>query len=120
MWVERLRANALGKRSRKEDISFRRMVAPMDPTAVLQVVAKGFGVALEACQQRRRNSSLRAVAAQCLIRYSGQSQRAVAERLGLGTGAAVSAQLKNLKARLARDRPLRRLLAICFGHSLHP
>ena len=74
LWVERLRAQAMGKRSRKEDVSFRRMVAPLAPTAVLNIVAKAFGAAPEDFAQRRTNSSLRAVAAKCLVRYSGQSQ----------------------------------------------
>ncbi len=89
----------------------RRMVEPLAPGTVLQVVCRAFGAAPEDFGQRRSNTALRAVGAKCLVRYCGQSQRAAAELLGLGTGAAVSAQLKMLEGRLAKDRSLRGIFA---------
>lgn len=62
-----------------------------------------------AFSRRRHNSPLRAVAARFLIRYAGLSQRAVADLLNIGSGAAVCNQLKRLPDRLAADRRLGRL-----------
>ena len=42
---------------------------------------------------RRRDSELRAVAAHCLMRYAGQTQREVARFLEAGSGSAISKQL---------------------------
>ena len=46
-----------------------------------------------------------------LIRFSGLTQRQVAKRFGLGTGGAVSAQVRRLPGLLEEDRKLRRLTA---------
>ena len=51
---------------------------------------------------------MRAIAARYLLRYAGQSQRDVADCLSIGTGAAVSDQLKRLPEKLGKDRRLRR------------
>ena len=110
LWVERLRAQAMGRRRRKEDVAFRRVVEPLAPERVLAELSRVFSVQPEALCQRRRDSTLRAVAARCLLRYSGQTQREAAERLGLRTGAAVSAQVKRLPEVLAGNRSLRRLV----------
>ena len=53
----------------------------------------------------------RPLAAHLLCKYAGLTQRQVAETLGLGTGAAVSIQLKNLRETLVRDCRLRETLA---------
>ena len=53
-------------------------------------------------------SPLRAVAARCLIRYAGLSQREVADLLHVGSGSAVCKQLAALPAKEAKDRRLRR------------
>jgi hypothetical protein len=110
LWVERWRGHGLSKRKQKQDVAFRRVIEPLKTTAVLDVLGQIFAVKTPAFSERRRNSALRAVAARCLIRFSGQTQRAAAERLGLGTGAAVSAQMKQLPALLAQNRSLKRLV----------
>ena len=61
-------------------------------------------------RRRRRNSSLRAVAARLLVRYAGYTQRDVADHLGIGGGSAVCNQLKRLSERVPRDKRLRALL----------
>jgi predicted transcriptional regulator len=43
-----------------------------------------------------------------LIRYAGQSQRDVADLLGIGSGSAVCKQLAALPGKLTKDRRLRR------------
>jgi hypothetical protein len=108
LWVERLRSVGLRKRKILEDATFRRVVEPLEPEEMLTVLGQELKVDPSAFEERRRNSALRAAAAKCLIRYSGQTQRQAAQRLGLGTGAAVSVQLKRLPAMLAKDRPFGR------------
>jgi len=106
--IERLHQELARKRARSEDVAFRSIVEPLPVETVLSAAAGAFGVEIAEFSRRRRNSSLRAVAAVLLCRYAGLTQRAVADRLGMGTGAAVSRQLRSLPDRLATDRPLRR------------
>ena len=110
LWVEGLRSQGLSRRKVKEDVALRRVVAPLKPQLVLEVLARVFKVKPDAFQQRRKNPGLREAAARCLIRFSGQTQREAAVQLGLGTGAAVSVQLRRLRGLLERDRSLRRSL----------
>jgi len=91
-------------------VSFRHIREPLSVETILGILAEGFDVEVDAFRQRRRNSPLRAVAAQFLIRFGGQTQRQAAEHLGMGTGGAVSAQVHKLPGLLAEDRRLRRLM----------
>lgn len=106
--IDDMYRSVLESRRRPEDVAFRRVTEPLDPEVVLEALADEFGVPVEAFRQRRRNSPLRAVAAQALIRFSGQTQREIADRLGMTTGGAVSAQLRRLPDLLEDDRGLRR------------
>jgi putative transposase len=106
-WVERLRGKVVRQHRQRQDVAFRRIVAPLDSSVVLAEVARVFGVEVAALSQRRRGSALKAVAARCLLRYAGQTQRAAAALLGLTTGAAVSAQVKRLQDLARGDRKLR-------------
>ena len=45
-----------------------------------------------------------------IVKYSGLSQREVADLLNVGSGAAVSNQLARLPDKLSEDRELRRLV----------
>ena len=74
MWVAELRMRGLGKRRRREDVAFRKLIEPVAPAK------------------------------------RGRRQREAPERLGLGTGAAVSAQLRRLKGLLDADQSLRRVM----------
>jgi len=65
-------------------------------------------VEVSAFRERRRNSALRAVAARMLTRFAAQTQRQVADHLGMGTGGAVSAQVRRLPGLIAEDQQLRR------------
>jgi len=78
---------------------------------VLETLADVFGIEVRAFRQRRRNSPLRAVGAHCLCRYAGLTQREAAAVLEVGSGAAISLQLRKLAAELPKDRKLRRLVS---------
>jgi len=80
------------------------------------VLAEIFEVETEAFCRRRRDSSLRGVAARFLCRYAGLTQRQAAEVLKTGSGAAVSHQLSQLAVNLEKDRTLRRRVEQAEAH----
>ena len=109
-WVDARYQELAGIRGGSEDISFRRITEPLPSQEVLELVAGTLSVEVDAFRQRRRNSLLRAVAAHFLCRYAGLTQRDAAAVLGVGSGAAISHQLRKLATVLSGDARLRRLL----------
>jgi REP-associated tyrosine transposase len=109
-WAEKVRARVLRGRRVKQDVSFRRVVAPLPPEEVIEEVSKAFGAAEQMLRVTKKNSPLRAVAARFLVRYAGQTQRQVANWLGVGTGTAVGSQLQRLDQWEKEDRKLREMM----------
>ena len=109
-WVDEQSEKLLEKQNRPEDVSFRRVIEPLEPERVLDVAADMLGVVVDEFTERRRNSVLRAIAARLLCRYAGLTQREVAAKLCVGTDSAISRQLRKLRERLAKDRRLERRL----------
>jgi REP element-mobilizing transposase RayT len=107
-WIDELYQKRLEKHTRPEDVSFRHISEPLPADDVLTILGEVLDVELDEFKRRRHGSPLRAIAARYLIRYAGQSQRDVADYLVIGTGAAVSDQLKRLPEKLGKDRRLRR------------
>jgi len=105
-WVDGLYAKLLDKRRKKEDVSFGRQAATMEPEAVLDIVSRELKVPKESLRWRTRGSIARAVAAQMLCKYAGITQRDAGAVLRLKTGTAVSHHLKKLRRELAVDRQL--------------
>jgi len=95
-----------GKRKRIEDVSYRRAGRLYEPKVILKVVARSFGVEVGSLRQRRYNCVARGVVAYLLGKYAGMNQRDIGAWLGMGTGAAVSAQLKRLRVLEERDTEL--------------
>jgi hypothetical protein len=110
-WVDALYQKLVEGHNRPEDIAFRRVTEPLPVETILQVLAELLEVDQIAFRERRRNSALRAVAACMLLRFGGQTQRETAAHLGMGTGGAVSAQVRRLPDLLVRDRRLRRTVS---------
>lgn len=106
--VEGLRGRKPEGANRPEDLAFGRVREPLPTAVVLEAVAEVLGVSPEDFGKRRRNSALRALASRLLIRYAGQRQMELAERLGTGTGGAISAQVARLPGLLAGDARLAR------------
>ena len=102
-WVDGLYEEVVEGCRHPEDASFRHVTEPQDVEEVMGVVAEVFGVGVGDLKQRRRNSVLRAVAARFLCRYAGLTQREAAARLGIGTGSAISRQMKRFSDRLSED-----------------
>jgi len=92
--------------NRKEDASFRGARARvLKPEAILGVVSEALG--LRGGWVTERGPGLgRCVAAAMLGKYGGLSQRETAKFVGVGTGAAVSFQLRRLEAALVEDKDL--------------
>jgi len=110
-WVDKLCQDLAEGRSRREDVAFRRVTEPLAVETVLEAAAGMLNVEVSAFRERRRNSALRAVAARMLTRFAAQTQRQVADHLGMGTGGAVSAQVRRLPGLIAEDQQLRRTVA---------
>ncbi len=110
-WLDGRRAELLDQRAKKEDVAFRRTTIPLKSDEVLAALCRQLGISPPDLRRRIRGSIIRPLAAHLLCKYAGLTQRQVAETLGLGTGAAVSIQLKNLRDTLARDRRLQETLA---------
>ena len=111
LWVDTQYQKLVADHRRPEDVSFRRITEPLSAEAVIELLGDVFVVEVNAFRQRRRNSPLRAVAARCMCRYAGLTQREVAGVLEVGSGAAISHQLRKLAAELPKNRKLRRLLS---------
>jgi len=109
-WVDELYDKVLADHGVPEDVSFRRITEPLDPDVVLSVLAEVFTVDATEFHCRRRGSVLRAVAARCLTRYAGQSQRDVARLLEAGSGSGISKQLAHLASLLSEDKEAADLL----------
>ena len=108
-WVDELYQKRVDTSARLEDVSFRHITEPLPADEVLAVLSRIFNVEEEVFLRRSRGSALRAVAARLLILYSGLSQRDAANRLHMGSGAAVCNQIKRLPEKL-KDRGLRKLM----------
>ena len=74
-------------------------------------VSEEVGMEVKELQRRQRGSPARALASRMLMKYGGLTQRAVAPLMGLGTGAAVSIQVRKLAELAASDRRLRKQIA---------
>jgi len=88
----------------KEDVAFRRITEPLETATVIDILGEELGVAPENLCRRRRGSPLRAIAARCLMRYAGQTQRDAARILSVGSGSAISKQLAAYASALAHGR----------------
>ena len=92
-----------------EDVAFRRVQRGHSAAEVLGVVAEVFAIPLGELTRRRRRCPARGVAAHMLARHAGLNQREIARLLGMGTGAAVSQQLRGVERALEADEDLRGL-----------
>jgi len=106
LYVERA-----GRARRPEDVSFRRAEARMGAAAVVQAVARVFGLEAAVLRKRQYDCVARAVAALMLGRYAGMNQRDIGVFLGMGMGSSVCRQLKRLRERQCHDRDLARRVA---------
>ena len=86
-----------------EDVSFRREGECLQSNDILDAIVREFRVNRDALRRRTRDSIVRPVAAWLLCKHGGLTQRAAADVLAYGTGAAVSMQLKRPSGLLADE-----------------
>ena len=106
--VRTLYENLLHGRARPEDAAFRRAGRRVSAEQILEIVCRELELPREELLRRRRDCLPRAVAARMLCDWGGLTQRQTADVLGLGSGAAVSLQLRRLADELASHAPLRK------------
>ncbi len=110
-WVDGLYQKRVAESRQPKDARFRNIRNAVDKTTVLAVLSKVFETQEECFRQRRRNSVLRGVAARCLCKHAGLTQREAAAVLGMGSGAAVGRQLRKMAGLLGSDRQLKGMVA---------
>ena len=110
-WVDGLYQKRVAESRQPEDASFRNIRNALDKTTVLAALSKVFKTPEECFRRRRRDSALRGVAARCLCKHAGLTQREAAAVLGMCSGAAVSHQLRKAAGLLQSDPKLRDMVA---------
>ncbi|MCU0917942.1 MAG: transposase [Planctomycetes bacterium] len=103
-WYE----NLLHGQARPEDAAFRRAGRRVSAEKILAIVCRELEVPREELLTRRRDCLPRAVAARMLCDWGALTQRQTADVLGLGSGAAVSLQLRRLADELPSKAQLRK------------
>ena len=83
------------------------------PQSIQSSTRSGGARAIDGTNTTLWGTAVRAFAAHFLHRYAGMEQRAIAERVGLRTGAAISYQLKRYRELVDTDRHLRRQAERC-------
>jgi REP element-mobilizing transposase RayT len=106
--VRTLYENLLDGQARPEDAAFRRAGRRVPVEQILGVVCRELEVPQEGLLARRRDCLPRAVAARMLCDWGALTQRETAVVLGLGSGAAISLQLRRLADELASNPQLRK------------
>ena len=111
--IERIKNRTAMSNRVGEDISFRGTKEAIEVPTILRIVGEELSVPLEEFRRHRKESYNRAIAARYLQKYGEKTQREIAEILGVGTGAAISIQLRRLREAEASDRKLaRRIVAV--------
>jgi putative transposase len=103
-------------KGKREDAALRKYLVRRPVEQVLGVVAEVMGEQVANFRKRRRDSGPRVMAAWALQRHGGLNQRAVAEALGMGTGAAVSQQLSKWRTRCQSEPGWNKLAAKIDRH----
>lgn len=105
-WVDCLYQELAEKRERPEDVSFRKVLVCLAPDVVMQTISEELGVSEDKFSVQKQGSVLRGIAGSMLCRYAGLTQRDVALKLGVRTGAAISLQISRLRTRMGNDKKL--------------
>jgi REP element-mobilizing transposase RayT len=106
-WVDNCYAELLGKRQRPEDVSYRRSADKrLESEEILKAVAEAAGVTVGGLKERRRDWAWKGIAARMLCKHGGLTQRDCVTLLGLGTGSAVSYQVRQAGQTLREDQRL--------------
>ena len=109
-WVSEQYGKMVEQQKRPEDIALRNVIEGQKPEEVLKVLGDVLGIVVEEFKKRRRDSWTRTLASYYLARYAGLTQREAAEFLRVGTGSAVSKQIKRLVDERGNNRKLAKMM----------
>ena len=87
--IEDIRNKLNKKHKNPEDVAFRRRVSNIPVEDILTEVAQFYKVSVDELIKKKKGSLLRPITARMFFRYGGYTQREIAKKLGLTTGAAV-------------------------------
>ena len=96
---------------KSEDVALRRQGSEVPAAEILKLVCRELNMKDLGLQRRGKGDGQRPLTAYLLQKHGGLTQREIAAMLGVTTGAAVSVQLRQFKARQAREWRTRRVLA---------
>ena len=100
------------KVAQPKDVDFRHRSPTLESHVVLETISRHMLVSMGAFRERRRNSLLRPVAAQMLLKYAGLTNRAVAMLLNLQSGEAAGIQARKAQAAQKHDKQTQRLIEV--------
>lgn len=112
VFIERIANQTAQSHRVREDVSFRRTEEMLEPSRILEIVAKQLSVSMDEFRRHRKGSHTRSIAARFIQKYGEKTQREIAELLGVGTGAAISIQLRRLRDAERKDRKLARKIVV--------
>ncbi len=92
----------------REDLSFQPSARPYSIEQIVGALVQTFQVEQAELHKRQYGSWLRPLCSYALQVYCGLSQRQIAETLSIGSGAAVSKQLRHLQEALQHDKQVQR------------
>jgi len=90
-----------------EDVTFRRVVEPVNPESVFSVIEDVFEIEKRDLLMQRRDSPLRGIAAGFFLKYSGLTQRQIAHQLNVKSGSTISKQIVRSRKLVAQQGELR-------------
>ena len=96
---------------KREDVAMRRQGSEVPTEEILKVVYRELKLDARELQRWRKGDWQRSLAAYLLQKHGGLTQREIAGMIGVTTGAAVSAQLRQFRVRREREWGIRRALA---------
>ena len=112
-YVQGLYAELVNAAGRPEDAAFRHVEEVLSVDQVLNELAARLKCERADFTRRAKGAVYRPFAARYLTRYAGLTQRGVADILGVGTGVAVSLQLRRFDELVAENPKLRALERKC-------
>ncbi|MCG2679943.1 MAG: transposase [Kiritimatiellae bacterium] len=104
-----------GKVAQPEDIDFRYRSPTLESQTVLETISRHMRMPMGAFRERRRNSLLRPMAAQMLLKYAGLTNRATAVLLNLHSGEAAGIQARKAQAAQKQDKQTQCLMEAIEG-----
>lgn len=111
-WVDERYAEQVKGHGCREDVSFRNETHKrLTATQVEVVVARVCGVGVSELSMHRRSGWIKGLTGLMLGKYANMTQREVADRLGLTTGAGVSYQIRKLHRQMDTNTEVRQLIA---------